>query len=191
MAVVARNLVRTPRWDNTTHSSNWSALTAAGSVIQPSINSDDSNNVNPVTNGGGYRAVFSGVRQRGVIFAPIGTLEPGDYYVWLSVRNSSVPMQDILMGVIPLMNGRPMRTSNEPSVPLLDEYPSWGTATFGQSTTNILRRNDTFSVPDLSGAEYRDGYGNPAGNLPDHSEIERSEERRVGKEGGSRRSADD
>lgn len=160
MAIVARNLIARPRWTEELAESGWMG-TAKASYDPPlplpavSYASDP----DPTHTGAGYRAILLGPTYAGAVFYPLGNISPGDYYVWLRIRNvATTDSEKTRFGIAPMLDG----------VPLWREFYEFQNVISRSEMANVEK---TVTIPDMSGYEYKDKYGAKY-YLPDHSTLE-------------------
>lgn len=176
MAVIARNLIDTPRFPDQYGAtiSQWKYFMSGRSSAYPLQNAHvmSKDGADPITGDPALRISVTAVNSANYIWHPIGNLEAGaEVYVHLRYVSSTVPQK---IGILPLLpgggvigatTGRSMQEFDSYAIKSALEY-------FDTVTSGYEDREYTFTIPEISGSKIVDDYGSAVGSAGATSEYE-------------------
>ena len=165
MAVIGRNLIEQPRFTAAADESGWYGLPEYSGANLPA----------PVAwhdTGNRYRAFLTGKTYKSPLFRPIGNIEPGAYYVWVSYRDgASLNADPGLFGIVPIEPGSASKPIWEESRYVAGERDKY-LKKLNKPSGDFIDKSATIEIPDMSGWQYKDRYGGELYLPEEHANIE-------------------
>lgn len=169
MTVLGKNLITTPRWDNSSRPNNWFGYEpnfgAIGRRTPAKLTADAA--ANPIDGTAGYRT-GAAVTADGALVLNVGTLVPGDYYLWLRVARATAGayrygfapyLADETGKLLTDTNAGNWAGADDDALEALVRYQT-------RVDSNYVELSDTFTIPDTTGWGYVDIMSGATEYLP-------------------------
>lgn len=175
MTVLGKNLITTPRWDDSSRPNDWFGYEPKFGAIGRRTNAAlaSAADANPIDNGSGYKT-SAAVTADGALVLNVGTLIPGDYYLWLRVSRTTAGAYRY--GFAPYLadeTGKLLTDTNAGNWTGVDSEALDGLARYQTRVdSNYVNLSDTFTIPDTTGWGYMDIMSGSTDYLPAPGEVQ-------------------
>lgn len=173
MAVIAKNLVKQPRFIEVTDETGWFGLAKFGGSNLQAPATKLTPEPDPTQTGNACTVYLTGMTYESPLFRPIGNIEPGTYYLWIRYRDgSNKSLAPGRFGIVPI--------DNTDSVPA----PIWDDANYlpgeydkylkplEKPAAEYINKSATIEIPDMGGWEYLNSHGDQLYLSAEHANVE-------------------